>query len=131
MGISIFVSAVPLKAAPPRYCSELDKVTFASLLQSTKARLSIEVTLSGIVTDVRLIQPENAEFPIDVRLLEKDTERRLIQFANVPLPIAVTEFGILIVSKEMQHSSALFSIVFTPEPKVTELRRRQWLNALV
>ena len=45
----------------------------------TKAPFPIDVTLFGIVTDVRLLHPPNAPFPIDVTLFGIVTDVRLVQ----------------------------------------------------
>ena len=53
----------------------------------------IEVTLFGMVTDVRLLHQENAPFPIEVTLFEMVTDVRLVHLENAPPPIEVTLFG--------------------------------------
>ncbi len=44
-------------------------VTEVKLLHSRKAAYPIEVTLLGIVTEIKLLQPEKASYPIEVTLL--------------------------------------------------------------
>ena len=54
----------------------------------------MEVTPSGIVTDVKLEQPQNAETPIDVTLEGIVTEVKPLQSLNAEFPIKVTPSGI-------------------------------------
>jgi hypothetical protein len=56
----------------------LPMTTDASLLQPLNAPSPIEVTLSGIFTDVSP-QPEKADLPIKVTLLGIVTDARLLQ----------------------------------------------------
>ena len=58
----------------------------------------MEVTLLGMVTEVRLVQLSKAASPIDVRLLGKDTDVRLEQPRNARSSIRVTVFGIIAVT---------------------------------
>ena len=117
----------------------------------SKALSAIEMTPSGMLTDVRPLQPENAYAPIDVTLLPMVTEVRLLQFWHTKLGICLTLLpkmmfvrlvdGKILFSKfkkcpaEMQLSALNMSdvrllhpmkaaspIVVTPLPMVTEAR---------
>jgi hypothetical protein len=52
------------------------------LLQPSKAKLPIEVTLFGIEIDVRLLQPEKVDSSIEVTLFGIEAVVRLLQYLN-------------------------------------------------
>ena len=67
------------------------------LLQRPNAPTPIEVTLLGMLIEVRPLQPENARIsPIEVTLLGMVIEVRLLQSQNALSPIEVTLLGMLI-----------------------------------
>ena len=65
-------------------------------LQLLKTLFPSEVTLLGMVIEVRLLQPSNALSPIEVTLLGIVMEVRLRQFLNAMNPIEVTPSGMVI-----------------------------------
>ena len=69
----------PEKAELPIDVTLSGMVTDVKPLQSRKAELSIDVTLSGMVTDVKPLQPWNAEPPIDVTLSGMVTDIKPLQ----------------------------------------------------
>ena len=63
------------------------------LEQSLKALRAIEVTVLGIVMEVRPLHPSKEEPPIEVNPFERMTEVRLVQSSNTELLIEVTVLG--------------------------------------
>ncbi len=55
----------------------------------------MDLTLLGIVMDVRPVQPKNALFPIEVTLLGMVTDVKAVQFSNALSPTAVRPFGMV------------------------------------
>ena len=55
--------------------------TISSPVQPSKAYLPINVTLSGMVMEVRLLQPEKADCPTESTLSGIVMEVRLLQFS--------------------------------------------------
>ena len=66
---------------------------------SLKTPSPINVTLFGIVIEVKALQPEKAHLPIELRLLDIVTEVRLVHIPKASSPIEVTLFGIVIEVK--------------------------------
>ena len=73
-----FKNGVTPKVIPTQFSI----TTILSLLQYPNALLPIEVTLLGIITEVREVQTENALLPIDVTLLGIVTDVRWLQPLN-------------------------------------------------
>ena len=97
----------------------------------------IDVTLSGIVIEVRDEQLENAFFGIDVvqsnsildLLLIGPAEIKDGQSQNAPSPIVLIQCGIITFSKERQPANALFPIDVTLSGIVMDVSEEQSLNA--
>ena len=64
------------------------------LEQSLKALRAIEVTVLGIVMEVRPLHPSKEEPPIEVNPFERVTEVSPVQSSKAELPIDVTLLGI-------------------------------------
>ena len=71
------------------------------LVQLTKASLPIVFTLLGIVTFARLVQPSKAHFSMEVTLLIV-TLARLVQPTKVLFRIVCTPFGIVTLARLVQ-----------------------------
>ena len=67
-----------------------------------KAEVPIDVTLPGIMIEIKLVQPENAELLIVSKALLRVTEVRLLQFWKVFPPILVTFSGMVMDVKLVQ-----------------------------
>ena len=69
------------------------------------AQLPIDITLLGMMMDVKPVQSRNAEPPICVTLFGMVMEVKLVQPANAMLPICVTLFGMVTDVKPVQLSN--------------------------
>ena len=61
-------------------------------MQDENAAYPMDVTLLGMVTEVRAVQDENAESPMDVTPSEMVKEVREVQDWNAEFPMVVTDF---------------------------------------
>lgn len=78
----------------------------ARLLQPEKAFVPIDVTDSGIVTEVRPVQLTNIPSLRAVTDSGMVIEARLLQPEKASLPMDVTEFGIVIDARLLQKRKA-------------------------
>ena len=88
--------AIVLSTTSTRYVSAYRQLFITGrLVQPEKADSPIDVTLLGMVTEVRPEQPEKADHPMDVTLLGMVTEVRLEHSRNVASSINVTPLGMV------------------------------------
>ena len=85
----------------------------------------IDVTLSGMVTDVKPLQFWKAYEPIDVTLSGMVTDVKPLQTANAPLPIDVTLSGMVTDVKPLQPRKASYPIDVTLSGMVTDVKPLQ------
>jgi hypothetical protein len=76
----------------------ISEVMLFRLVQSLKALRAIEVTVPGIVMEVRPLQPSKAEPPIEVSPSERVTEVSPVQSSKAELLIDLT---LLDIDKEV------------------------------
>ena len=81
----------------------------------------MEVTLLGMVNEVRPLQPWKAELPMEVTLLGMVTEVRPLQPEKAELPMEVTLLAIVREVRALQLEKAELPIVQTPSPKMISL----------
>ena len=72
----------------------ISEVMLFRLEQSLKALRAIDVTVLGIVMEVRPLHPSKEEPPIDFNPFERVTEVSPVQSSKAELPIDVTLLGI-------------------------------------
>ena len=92
LGISMLVMAVPQKEPEPSHVKDLDKGTLVRELQLQNASVPMDVTLFGIVIEVKLIQFAKALASIVVTELGIVTEVMAKQLWKTPLPMATTGY---------------------------------------
>ena len=80
-------------------------------MQPEKACSPIDVTLFGILIEVRSVQPEKAQDPIEVTLFGISIEVRPVQPKKALDPIDVTLLGILVVCQPAMSSLASVFII--------------------
>ena len=85
------------------------------------AELPMEVTLLGIVIDVKDQQPAKASSPMDVMLFGIVIDVKDQQPAKALSPMDVMLFGIVIDVKDLQLTNALFPMDVTPSLIVIDL----------
>ena len=68
----------------------------AKALQPSKTSIPIDVTLLGMVTDVRPVQKLKASLPIDFTLLGMVNDFRPVQFSKALSPMPVTLLGMTV-----------------------------------
>ena len=91
LGVAIVSVADSLCLAVLRGCrlfNEHSNITVFKLVQFSKTRLPILLTLEGTVNEFRLVQSEKAANPIDVIFPLNETEFKLEQLLNVASTIS-------------------------------------------
>ena len=83
-------------------------------LQFAKAKLSMLVTLPGMVIEVRPMQSLKELFPMLVTLLGMLIEVRLLQPSKASLAMLVTLLGMVIEARLLQPSNAQFPMLVSP-----------------
>ena len=106
-------------------------IVASSIGQPLNALLSIDVTLSGIVIEVRDEQLRNALLPIDVTLFGIVIEFRDEQPINAAYPIDVTPFPMVIEDNDVQSLNAYSPIEVTLSGIVMDVKDEQFWNALL
>ncbi len=94
----------------------------ARLLQLEKAEFPMNVTLSGIVKEVRFLHPLNKPSSIDVMLLEMVAVVNFLQPLKADFPMKVTLLGIVMEVRRLHPPKAPSSIVTMPLGMVMDLR---------
>ena len=79
----------------------------------------MEVTLFGMVTEVKPLQPLNAPHSMEVTLFPMVTEVKLLQPLNALPPMEVTPVGMVIDVKRLQPLTKFAGIRCTLSPTLT------------
>ena len=89
----------------------------------------MDVTLLGMVMEVKPVQPENAEPPMDVTLLGMVKVVKPIQLLNAELPMDVTLLGMVMEVKPVQPENAELLMDVTLLGMVIDVKPVQSWNA--
>ena len=106
--------AIVLSTTSTRYVSAYRQLFITGrLVQPEKADSPIDVTLLGMVTEVRPEQPEKADHPMDVTLLGMVTEVKPEQPEKAEIPMEVTLLGMVMEVRPEQPEKANHTIDVT------------------
>ena len=116
----------PENAPDPMDVTESGMVTEVSPVQPENALSPMDVTESGMVTEVSPVQPENALPPMDVTESPMVTELSEVQPMNTPFPMDVTESPITTVLTDSRYeyhgiSDILEYSAIAPDPLIVSV----------